>query len=132
MTKQFKTWDQYSAEAKLAPFEIPVSEEETIIIEPVTGAGMIQFARAFRTGDLEAMLIVMCGEKWKRVEALVATAGPEAMNNLMTDMMLHFDLADEVVLVAQGGGERTEKDPRKIRAMINQGWRVKGEAVSRI
>lgn len=132
MTQQFKSWDQYSSEAKKTPFELPVSEDETIIIQPVSGAGMIQFARAYRAGDLEAMLIVMCGESWKQVEALLPTAGPEAMNNLMTDMMLHFDLAEEVILIGQGGGERIEKDPRKIRAMLNQGYRVKGEATSRI
>ena len=130
--KTFKTWDQYTDEAKLDPFELPVSKEETIIIQALTGAGLIQFARAQRTGDMEAMLIVICGDAWQCVEPLLATAGVKAMENLLTDMMLHFDLAEEYVLIGQGGGKITEKDPRKIRALMKQGYRPEGEATSRI
>lgn len=130
--KTFKTWDEYTDEAKLDPFELPVSKEETIIIQALTGAGLIQFARAQRSGDMEAMLIVICGDAWQRVEPLLATAGVKAMENLLTDMMLHFDLAEDHVLIGQGGGKITEKDPRKIRALMKQGYRPEGEAISRI
>lgn len=130
--KTFKTWDQYTDEAKIDPFELPVSKDETIIIEPLTGAGLIQFSRAHRTGDMEAMLIVVCGDAWQRVEPLLAKAGVKAMENLLTDMMLHFDLTEEYVLIGQGGGKITEKDPRKIRALMKQGYRPEGEATSRI
>lgn len=132
MSTQFKSWDQYTEEAKQEPFELPVSGEETIIIEPVSGAGLIQFSRALRTNDLEAMLIVICGASWQRVEALLPKGGMKAMENLLTDLMLHFDLAEDVVLVGQGGGKVVERDPRKIRAMLKQGYTVQGEATSRI
>jgi hypothetical protein len=46
-------------------------------------------------------------------------------------MMIFFDLADDVVLVGPGGGKITEKDPRKIRALMKTGYRPEGEAVSR-
>lgn len=128
---QFKSWDQYADEAKADPFQLPVSEEETLVIEAPTGASLIQWARAYRTGDMEAMLITLCGEQWNRVEQLIAKAGMKAMENLVTDMMLFFDLAEEVTLVGQGGGKVTEKDPRKIRAMLKQGYRPEGEAISR-
>lgn len=131
MTQQFKTWDQYAKEAEQAPFELPVSEDETIIVPAPSGAALLQWARAYRSGDIEAMLITLCGEQWKRVEQLVARAGLKAMENLITDMMLFFDLAEDVNLVGQGGGKVTERDPRKIKVMLKQGYRVEGEAISR-
>lgn len=130
--KTFKSWDEYTEEAKHDPFELPVGKEDTIIVQALTGAGLIQFARAQRSGDIEAMLIVICGDAWQRIEPLLAKAGLKAMENLLTDMMLHFDLAEEHVLIGQGGGKITEKDPRKIRALMKQGYRPEGEANSRI
>lgn len=132
MTQQFKTWDQYAEEAKHDPFQLPVSGEETIVVEAPTGVSLLQWARAYRSGDMEAMMITLCGEQWSRVEQLLANAGQKAMENLITDMMLFFDLAEEVTLVGQGGGKRTERDPRKIRLMLKQGYRTEGEATSRI
>lgn len=129
--QQFKTWDQYVEEAEHAPFELPVSKDETLIIKAPTGASLIQWARAYRANDIEAMLIVICGEQWTRVEQLLSNAGHRAMENLITDMMLHFDLAEDITLVGPGGGKVTEKDPRKIRIMLKQGYRPEGEAVSR-
>lgn len=128
---QFKSWDQYAEEAKAEPFQLPVSEKETLVIDAPTGASLIQWARAYRTGDMEAMLITLCGEQWQRVEQLISKAGMKAMENLVTDMMIFFDLAEEVTLIGQGGGKVTEKDPRKIRAMLKQGYRPEGEATSR-
>lgn len=129
--KQFKTWDQYTEEAEAAPFELPVSEDETVIVKAPTGASLVQWARAYRSGDVEAMLIVLCGESWKRIEQLLGTAGHKAMENLITDMMLHFDLAEPVELIGPGGGKVTVKDPREIRAFLQQGYRPAGEAPSR-
>jgi|GEM_PF-3043797 len=127
----FKRWDDYVAEAAHDPFELPVSEDETIIIGAPTGATLIQWARAYRSQDIEAMLVTICGEQWKRVEELLSQAGHEAMSNLVTDMMIFFDLAEDVTLVGPSGGKITEKDPRKIRALMNKGYRPEGEAVSR-
>lgn len=129
--KHFKRWDEYAAEAAHDPFELPVNDDLTIIVEAPTGASLIQWARAYRTGDMEAMLVTLCGDQWQQVEKLLAKAGHSAMENLITDMMLFFDLAEEVTLIGQGGGKVTEKDPRKIRALIKTGYRPEGEAVSR-
>ena len=129
-SNQFKSWDQYTEEAKHDPFQIPVSKDQTIIIDAPTGAALLQWARAYRTGDMEAMLITLCGDQWAQVEPLLAKAGMKAFENLVTDMMIFFDLAEEVTLVGQGGGKITEKDPRKIRALLKTGYRVEGEANS--
>ena len=127
----FKTWDQYTEEAAHDPFELPVSKDEVITIQAPTGASLIQWARAYRTGDMEAMLITLCGEQWTDVEPLLAKAGHRAMENLVTDMMLFFDLAEDMELIGPGGGKVYENDPRKIRVLIKQGYRPAGEAPSR-
>lgn len=129
--QQFKRWDQYVDEAKHEPFQLPVSDKETIIIEQPTGTSLLQWAQAYRTGDMEAMLVTLCREQWGRVEQLISTGGHKAMENLVTDMMIFFDLAEDVVLTGPGGGKVTEKDPRKIRALMKQGYRPEGEADSR-
>jgi hypothetical protein len=129
--QQFKTWDQYTEEAKHDPFELPVSKDETLIIQAPSGASLIQWARAYRSQDGEAMLITLCGDQWPRIEQLLAGAGHKAMNELITDMMLFFDLAEDLTLVGPGGGKVTEKDPRKIQILMKQGYRPEGEAVSR-
>lgn len=131
MTQQFKSWDQYSSEAEQEPFQLPVSDEETIIITAPSGAALLQWARAYRQGDMEAMLITLCGEQWQRVEQLLAKAGMKAMENLITDMMIFFDLAEDVTLIGPGGGKVIERDPRKIRLMLKQGYTTQGEAPSR-
>ena len=130
-TKQFKRWDQYVEEAKKEPFELPVSDDETLVFPAPSGAQLLQWARAYRAQDAEAMLITLCGEQWPRVEQLLAVAGFDAMNNLITDMMMHFDLAEDITLVGPGGGKITERDPRKLRILLKQGYRPEGEAVSR-
>lgn len=131
MTQQFKRWDQYVEEAKHDAFQLPISEEETLVIEAPTGASLIQWARAYRSQDMEAMLITMCGDQWTRIEQLLATAGHSAMENLITDMMIFFDLAEDITLVGPSGAKVTEKDPRKIRTFMKNGYRPEGEAVSR-
>ena len=133
MAKQtFKTWDQYTEEAEIPPFELPVSKDETIIIPALSGAGMVQFARAYRQGDDEAMLMILAGDQWEKIEPLLARAGHKAMRNLVIDMMMHFDLGEEVELVTPDGRKVFEKDPRTIKNKLRQGYRVVGEADSRI
>ena len=130
--KTFKSWDAYVDEAQVDPFEIPVSNDETIVITAPSGAGMLQFNAAARIGDAEAMLAGITGEKFSEVKKLLSRPGShKAMDNLIYDMMMHFDLAEEVELVGPGGGTITEKDPRKIKALINRGYRPAGEARAR-
>ena len=129
--QQFKAWDEYVEEAAHAPFQLPVSKDETLIIKAPTAATLIVWARAYRSGDVEAMLSALAGEHWGRLEQLLANAGHTALEHLVTDMMLFFDLAEDVELIGPGGGKVKEKDPRKIRALMNTGYRPAGEAASR-
>lgn len=127
----FKSWDQYTEEAAHAPFELPVSAEKTIKIEAPTGASLMQWARAYRAGDMQVMLITLCGDQWGEVEPLLAKAGHQAFENLITDMMVFFDMSEEYTLIGPGGGKITEKDPRKVQKLLKAGYRVEGEADSR-
>lgn len=128
----FKTWDQYNEEAQGKPFELPVSEDKTIVVDPPSGAGIIQFNNAARYGDAEAMLAGIVGEQFTEIKELLKRPGShKAMDNLIYDMMMHFDLAEEVDLVGPGGGTVTEKDPRKIKKLLNMGYKTVGEANAR-
>lgn len=129
--QEFKSWDQYKEEARKDPFELPISEDETLIIQAPSGAQLIQWARAYRSQDLEAMLITLCGDQWQRVEELLPDGGFKALENLTMDLMMYFDLTEDVKLIGPGGGVVTERDPRKIRALLKTGYKVAGEATSR-
>lgn len=128
MSKTFKSFDQYVQEAELDPFELPVSEDHTLVISAPTGVQMLRFAEAYRSQDVQAMLWALTGDQWAELEPLLARAGYKAMNEILADLMIHFDLNEEVTLVGPGGGEIREKDPRKIQALRRKGYSLKGEA----
>jgi len=128
MAKQFKTWDQYTEEASLAPFELPVSEEETLVFEAPDGNALIRIHQGLRMGDLELILRSLVGDDWPRVEELLGKASHKALPALVEDMLDHFDLYEKVTLIGPGGGKVTKKRPREIRALLAQGYRAVGEA----
>lgn len=124
----FKTWDQYVDEAKVEPFRLPVSEEETIVIEAPSGVALMRIMQGIRSGDLELILRALTGEQWERITELLGGASHKALPSLTEDMLDHFDLYEPVTLVGPGGGKVTVKRPREIQALINQGYRPAGEA----
>lgn len=131
-TTEFKTWDQYVSESAGEPFKIPISEDETLVIDSPSGAGLMEFTEGSHSYDAKRMLAGLVGDKFDDVMELLSRPGShKAMDNLIYDMMMHFDIAEEVEMVGKGGGKRKEKDPRKIRKLLNQGWRMAGEAPAR-
>lgn len=129
-SKTFKTWDQYTDEARIEPFQLVVSKDETLIFEPPTGAALLQIMRGLRSGDLEVILFAITGDQWGRVQELLGTAGHKALPALVEDLMDHFDLYEPVTLRGPGGGTVTKKRPTEINALLNQGYRPLGEAQS--
>ncbi len=123
-----KTWDEYVAEARVEPFTLTVSDEETLTFEAPTGVALLRITQGLRTGDLELILHALVGEGWPRVEQLLGTASHKALPALVEDMMDHFDLYEPVTLIGPGGGRVTRKRPREIQALINQGYTPAGEA----
>jgi hypothetical protein len=126
-----KTWDEYVEEAKIEPFRLPISDDETLVIEAPTGAALIQIMRGLREGDLELILASLTGDQWERLQELLGGVGHKAMPKLTEDLMDHFDLYEPVTLVGPGGGKVTRKRPTEINAMLNQGYRPMGEVGSR-
>lgn len=126
-----KRWDQYVEEAKVAPFLLPISDEETLTFENPSGAALVQIMHGLRNGDLELILASLSGDNWARLQELFGNAGHKVLPKLTEDLMDHFDLYEPVTLVGPGGGKLTRKRPREIQALINQGYRPMGEAPSR-
>ena len=125
---EFKTWNDYVAEAEKPPFLLKVSEDETLRFSAPSGAAMIQIGRAARSGDTAAVLELLSGENWKRVKELIGGAGFDAMFALAIDIQIHFGLADEYLLVSPDGDKKLVDDPREVRSLMRKGWVVSGEA----
>jgi hypothetical protein len=130
-TQQTARWDQYVEEARIEPFRLEVSDDETLVIEAPTGVSLMRIMRGLREGDLEAILIGLTGEQWPRLEELMGGVGHKAMPKLTEDLMDHFELYEPVTLIGPGGGKVTRKRPTEIQQLLNQGYRPAGEAPSR-
>jgi hypothetical protein len=129
--QQTARWDQYVEEARIEPFRLEVSDDETLVIEAPTGVSLMRIMRGLREGDLEAILIGLTGEQWPRLEELMGGVGHKAMPKLTEDLMDHFELYEPVTLIGPGGGKVTRKRPTEIQQLLNQGYRPAGEAPSR-
>lgn len=127
MKTDFKTWDQYTREAEVPPFELPVSAEETLTFECPSGTALLRVMQGLRSGDLELILRAVVGEQWQRVEELLGNAGHKAFPALVEDMMAHFDMYDDVALVSPDGGKRTARRPTEIKRLLDIGYRPVGE-----
>lgn len=129
MTKQqFRTWDQYAEEARIEPFRLVISDDETLVFEAPSGAALMQIMRGLRQGDLQLILVALAGDQWPRLEELFGGVGHKALPALTEDLMDHFELYEPVTLVGPGGGKVTRKRPTEIQALLNQGYQPMGEA----
>jgi hypothetical protein len=129
--QQTVKWDQYVEEARIEPFRLEVSDDETLVIEAPSGVSLMRIMRGLREGDLEAILIGLTGEQWGRLEELMGGAGHKAMPKLVEDLMDYFELYEPVTLIGPSGGKVTRKRPTDIQQLLNQGYRPAGEAPSR-
>jgi hypothetical protein len=129
--QQTARWDQYVEEARIEPFRLEVSDDETLVIEAPTGVSLMRIMRGLREGDLEAIIIGLTGDQWGRLQQLMGGAGHKAMPKLVEDLMDHFEIYDDVTLVGPSGGQVTERRPTKIQKLLNMGYRPVGEAPSR-
>ena len=128
MSKTFTTWDQYAEEARIEPFVLKVSEDESLTFEAPSGAALVQIMRGLRSGDLELILASLAGDQWERLQELFGGIGHKALPALTEDLMDHFELYEPVTLIGPGGGKVTRKRPTDIRTLVNQGYKPVGEA----
>lgn len=89
--KARRRWDTYVQEAAKPPFELEVDDDTVITIEAPTGGQLIEAQRLQASGDVEAQLRVICGDKaFPEVFPLIQAAPGGAMTALISDIMKHF------------------------------------------
>lgn len=128
MTKSTtKTWDQYAAEADAPDFVLHRTKDDPdpIHVTNPTGARMLRVAQGTRAGDLDAILLGLCGEAYPEVNKLVAKAGHKALPRLVEDIMDHFDLYEDIELEGPGGGTVTARRPTEVQKLVRMGYSPK-------
>lgn len=128
MKDNFRTWDSFVDEAAVEPYQMKVSDDETITIECPTGVGLLRMAQGLRSGDMQVMLMGLTGESWPRVEQLLARAPHGVLTALTEELMEYFGFYEPITLVGPSGGKVTERVPRKIQALVRMGYVPQGEA----
>ena len=126
--KTFPTWDEYAKEAEIEPFELVISEDETLTIEAPSGNALVRIMQGLRNGDLLVILQALTGDAWPRLEELFGGVGHKVMPALTEDLMDHFDLYEEVHLVGPSGGVKKVKRPTEVQRLMALGYRPVGEA----
>lgn len=92
-------FDSYLAEARPTAFELKVSDEQRIVIEPPDSDTMLMLDEA-RTARRQ--LELLCGEQWNEVFELIRNRHAGVLNKLVMDLLKHFNV-DQAVSVAGGG-----------------------------
>lgn len=126
--QQFKSFEDYQAEAEVEPWQLPIKGEDPLVVQNPSGIQMMRFADAYRQGDISTALWALTGDAWDRLEEILGKLPHSAMEQMLIDMQLHFDLLPELEMQGPGGGTVTESDPRKIKALRKKGYKAAGEA----
>jgi hypothetical protein len=93
--KVTRTWDSYVKEASRPPFVLVVDPDTSVTIEAPTGDQVIRMEEMFRTeGSVTDALRLICGDAGEKVIELVREAPAGAMNQLMSDIMDHFNFGE--------------------------------------
>lgn len=121
-------WDTYVAEAQAEDFILEKPDGEQVRISNPTGARVLRLAQGLREGDLDMMLVALCGDTYPEVRELVATAGHKAFPKLVEDLMDHFDLYEDLKLVGPEGNTVTARRPTEVRRFRELGYVPMGEA----
>ncbi len=116
-------WDHYVKEADKPPFELRVSDEETVTITCPTGAQMHRIAEGQRSGDPDIILMGLCGDAYDRIMELLSAAPHEATDALVGDLLDHFGFTADVTLEAPSGQRQKVSNPRDIARLLLEGWR---------
>lgn len=90
-------FDTYLAEARPTSFELRVSAEQTIRIEPPDAETLLRLDEA-RTA--RRTLELLCGDQWPAIFELIKHRHSGVLEKLSIDIRRHFNLEAE----PQGGG----------------------------
>ena len=91
--KQLTPWNQRVADAKRDAVELPVSEDEVLIIEYPTKNQLTAFNAAARANDYDAMTVALLGEKaGNRIVELSGDEPGGVLDELLVDVLEEFGL----------------------------------------
>jgi hypothetical protein len=116
-------WDHYLKEASRPPFELRVSDEETITITNPTGAQMHRIAEGMRSEDTDVTLMGLCGDQYERVIELLSDAPYEVTTSLTEDLLDHFGFLTDVTLVGPSGRKKTVRKYSELQELLQRGWK---------
>lgn len=119
-------WDQYVTEAEVDPFILKTPDSEISVSNP-TGVQIMRLSQGLRSGDLDVILMGLCGDQYQVIVNLLGKVGHKALPKLIEDLMDHFELYEDIELQGPGGGTVKESRPTKIRQLMGVGYKVKGE-----
>lgn len=120
-------FDKIQTEAEIEDVTINAKDAEPIVLKAPDGLGLMRLAEAYRQGDEAAMLMAVCGDKYKAVEALLPRASHLALPALVEQLLDKFKLYQDFDFVGPGGGTVTERIPSKIKNLQRLGYKPLGE-----
>ena len=122
---QSYVWDDYVAEAEAPDFVLTGRDgTELLRVTNPTGTRVMRVSEGLRRGDLDVVLMGLTGDAYAAATALLSKAGAKALPRLVEDLMAHFDMYDEVELVAPGGNIVKATKPTEIRALLKAGYQA--------
>ena len=128
MSKQTYVWDDYVAEADAPDFVLSdKGGTELLRVTNPTGPRVMRVSEGLRRSDLDLILLGLTGDAYADTVKLLGGAGSKALPRLVEDIMAHFDMYDEVELVAPGGNTVKVAKPTEVRALLKAGYKA-GEA----
>jgi hypothetical protein len=116
-------WDHYLKEASRPPFQLKVSDDETITITNPTGAQTHRIAEGMRADDSDVTLMGLCGDQYPRMSELLSDAPYEVTTALVDDLLDHFGFLTDVTLVAPSGKKQTVRKYRDLQDLLGKGWK---------
>lgn len=99
--------DQYIAEAKVDPFVLDLGEGNTVSLSVPTSDVLVEVTET-PVNQTRRILMLLCGEdQFDQVWVAVRDLPASVLQNLLLDMLRHFDLLGEVRQLP--GGSRASR-----------------------
>ena len=117
-------WDHYLKEAARPPFELRVSDDETITICNPTGAQLHRIAEGMRANDSDVTLFGLCGDQYDRIAELLADAPYKVTASLTEDLLDHFGFLTDITMVGPNERRKTVRKYSELQELIAAGWKA--------
>src|SRR5690625_4589752 len=113
-SQEFKSFEQYQAEAAVEPWQLPLKDRDPIIVQNPSAVQMMRFSDAYRQGDIAAALWALTGDSWNELEPLLSELVFQGMEHMLIVLQLHFDLLTDSEMQGPTGGTVQEADPGEL------------------